>query len=448
MSAHPLSGHPAGALIKMTSEEAVSQNSALWKEALKYLPGGVNSPARACRPVGTEPIFAVKGQGSRIWDADDTEYVDYVCSWGALLLGHAHPRIVDAVQKAASRGSSFGMPTPWETALAKQVIDCVPSVEKLRLVSSGTEATMSAVRLARGVTGRDKLLKFEGCYHGHVDSLLVKAGSGALTLAIPGTPGVPREHVAHTLVAPFNDLGAVQEIMEKEGESVACIIVEPVAGNMGVVPPKRGFLEGLRQITAGVGAILIFDEVITGFRLAKGGYQELSGVAPDMTTLGKALGAGVPVGAFGGRADLMDGLAPDGAVYQAGTLSGNPLAVAAGLAGMDEISRDGFYFDLERRAAALERGLTEAISSSSVEATVNRVGSMLTLFFTRDKVDGYQAASSADTARFGAFFKAMRSRAVNLPPSQFEAWFVSSAHTDEDIEKTIEAVRGALSEVA
>jgi glutamate-1-semialdehyde 2,1-aminomutase len=419
----------------------------LWEEALKYLPGGVNSPARACKPVGAQPIFAVRGRGSHIWDADDAEYVDYVCSWGALLLGHAHPRIVESVQRAASRGSSFGMPTPWETELARGVVGSVPSVEKLRLVSSGTEATMSAVRLARGFTGRDKVLKFEGCYHGHVDSLLVKAGSGALTLAIPGTPGVPEEDVAHTLVAPFNDLGGVQEMMESEGQEVACVIVEPVAGNMGVVPPKPGFLEGLREVTARNGALLIFDEVITGFRLAKGGYQELSGVTPDLTTLGKALGAGLPVGAFGGRAEVMDRLAPDGPVYQAGTLSGNPLAVAAGLASLEEISHDGFYVALERRAAALERGLMDAISAGPVHAVINRVGSMLTLFFASDEVDGYDAASSADTARFGAFFKAMRARGINLPPSQFESWFVSSAHTDEDVEKTVEAARGALSEM-
>jgi glutamate-1-semialdehyde 2,1-aminomutase len=429
-------------------EKQLSQNSSLWKEAIKYLPGGVNSPARACKPVGTEPIFAVKGQGPYIWDADDAKYIDYVCSWGALLLGHTHPRIVESVKNAASRGSSFGLPTPMETELARHVTELVPSVEKLRLVSSGTEATMSAVRLARGVTGRDKVLKFEGCYHGHVDSLLVKAGSGALTLAIPGTPGVPQEHVAQTLVTSFNDIGAVQEIMDREGERVACIIVEPVAGNMGVVPPQDGFLEGLRSVTAASGALLIFDEVITGFRLARGGYQELSGVIPDLTTLGKALGAGLPVGAFGGRAELMNRLAPDGPVYQAGTLSGNPLAVAGGLASMGEILRDGFYPDLEARAMALERGLAEAISSSSVKATVNRVGSMLTLFFTPEEVDGFAAASSSDTNLFGAFFKAMRSRGVNLPPSQFEAWFVSAAHTDEDIERTIEAVRGAFSEIS
>jgi glutamate-1-semialdehyde 2,1-aminomutase len=398
--------------------------------------------------VGVDPIFVVKGSGSRIWDADDAEYIDYVCSWGALLLGHAHPKVVESVRNAASLGSSFGIPTPMEIELARQVAGFVPSVEKLRLVSSGTEATMSAVRLARGVTGRDKVLKFEGCYHGHVDSLLVKAGSGALTLAIPGTPGVPKDHVAQTIVAPFNDLGAVQEIMDRDGESVACVIVEPVAGNMGVVPPEDGFLEGLKSVTAACGALLIFDEVITGFRLAKGGYQELCGVIPDLTTLGKALGAGLPVAAFGGRAELMDRLAPDGPVYQAGTLSGNPLAVAAGLASMTELSTGGFYPALEDRAMALERGLIEAASSSAVDVTVNRVGSMLTLFFTREKVNGFAVASLANTDRFGAFFKGMRSRGINLPPSQFEAWFVSSAHTDEDIEKTIEAARGVLSKMA
>jgi glutamate-1-semialdehyde 2,1-aminomutase len=398
--------------------------------------------------VGVEPIFAVRGRGSRIWDADDRDYIDYVCSWGALLLGHAHPKVVESVQSAASRGSSFGLPTPEETELAKYIVRMVPSVEKVRLVSSGTEATMSAVRLARGITGRDKILKFEGCYHGHVDSLLVKAGSGALTLAIPGTPGVPREHVAQTLTAPYNDLGAVQEIMDREGADVACIIVEPVAGNMGVVPPKEGFLEGLKRTAADRGALLVFDEVITGFRLGKGGYQGLCGVIPDITTLGKALGAGLPVGAFGARAEIMDRLAPDGPIYQAGTLSGNPLAVAGGLASMREIIGDGFHEGLDERARSLEDGLVEAISSSSIDATVNRVGSMLTVFFTERNVDGYAAALTADTERFGAFFKAMRDRGVNLPPSQFEAWFVSSAHTEADVERTVDAVRAALSEIA
>lgn len=426
----------------------MSQNDKLWSEALEYLPGGVNSPVRACGPVAAPPIFAVRGRGSRIWDADGDEYIDYVCSWGALLLGHAFETVVKSVRETAGRGSTFGMPTPWETDLAKLVAGFVPSVEKLRLVSSGTEATMSAVRLARGATGRSKVLKFEGCYHGHVDSLLVKAGSGALTLSIPGTPGVPPEHVAHTTTAPFNDLDAVEEIMRSAGGDMACIIVEPVAGNMGVVPPAEGFLEGLREKTDEYGCVLIFDEVITGFRLGMGGYQEISGVTPDITTLGKVLGGGLPLGAFGGRADLMNNLAPDGPVYQAGTLSGNPLAVASGIATLGEISRPGFHADLDAAASLLERGLLECVASAAVPATVNRVGSMMTLFFTGGEVGGYSSACAADTNRYGAFFRAMRSEGVNLPPSQFEAWFVSSAHTEDDIGRTIDAARSALKRIS
>ncbi len=426
----------------------MSKNGELWNEALKYLPGGVNSPVRACGPVGAAPIFASRGSGSRIWDPDGNEYIDYVCSWGALLLGHAFPAVVESLCEAASRGSTFGMPTPWETELAKLVVTSVPSVEKVRLVSSGTEATMSAVRLARAATGRAKVLKFEGCYHGHVDSLLVSAGSGALTLSIPGTPGVPPEHVAHTLVAPFNDIDAFERVMDEHGDEMACVIVEPVAGNMGVVPPAEGFLRCLRERTAERGCVLAFDEVITGFRLGPGGYQEICGVTPDITTMGKVLGGGVPLGAFGGRADLMDRLAPDGPVYQAGTLSGNPLAVAAGIATMGEISKDGFYPVLESRASALQRGLLDAASSARVPAAINRVGSMMTLFFTGDEVTGYGSARGADAGRYGSFFRAMREEGVNLPPSQFEAWFVSAAHSDDDIERTVVAARSALSAIS
>jgi glutamate-1-semialdehyde 2,1-aminomutase len=398
--------------------------------------------------VGAQPIFAVKGAGSRIWDADGREYIDYVCSWGALILGHAFPAVVESVREAASRGSTFGMPTPWETELARRVVGMVPSVEKLRLVSSGTEATMSAIRLARGATGRAKVLKFEGCYHGHVDSLLVKAGSGALTLAIPGTPGVPAEHVAQTLVAQFNDLEDVDRIMHTSREEVACIIVEPVAGNMGVVPPADGFLEGLREIASKHGCLLIFDEVITGFRLGPGGYQEACGVIPDITTMGKVLGGGLPLGAFGGRADIMDHLAPDGPVYQAGTLSGNPLAVAAGIATLGEISQNDFHSALNSMASLLQSGLIDCMASAAVPAGVIRVGSLITLFFTGQEVTGYSSACSADTNRYGAFFRAMRSEGVNLPPSQFEAWFVSSAHTEDDINKTVNAARSALRNIS
>lgn len=422
----------------------MSNNRTMWIEAQEFLPGGVNSPVRACGPVGADPIFAVKGEGPRIWDADGREYIDYVCSWGALILGHAHQAVVGAVVEAAAKGSTFGMPTPWETELAGLAAGLVPSVEKLRLVNSGTEATMSAVRLARGVTGRNKVIKFEGCYHGHVDSLLVRAGSGALTLSIPGTPGVPSEHVAHTLIAPFNNAGAVEDILSGAGEDVACIIVEPVAGNMGVVPPEPGFLESLRSLATGCGCLLIFDEVMTGFRLASGGYQEIAGVTPDITTMGKVLGGGLPLGAFGGRAEVMDQLAPGGPVYQAGTLSGNPLAVAAGTATLKLIKKGGFYEDLEKKAARLENGLTECVARSNVPASINRVGSMITLFFTGEKVKGYASACGADVDRYGAFFRAMREEGVNLPPSQFEAWFLSAAHTEREIDRTIEAACAAL----
>jgi len=422
----------------------VPSNEDLWREALEYLPGGVNSPVRACGPVATGPIFAARGAGSRIWDAEGTEYVDYVCSWGALILGHAFLSVVESACAAVARGSTFGMPTAAETDLARRIARLVPSVEKVRLVNSGTEAAMSAVRLARGVTGRKKVVKFEGCYHGHVDSLLAEAGSGAMTLAIPGTPGVPPGHVSDTLVAPFNDLEGLDRVLAGSGGDVACIIVEPVAGNMGVVPPARGFLEGLRERADEIGCLLIFDEVITGFRLAPGGYQELCGVTPDITTMGKVLGGGFPLGAFGGRTEIMDALAPGGPVYQAGTLSGNPVAVAAGAATLDEVSRPGFHAELDGKAALLESGIGECLRETGTEGVVNRAGSMLTLFFTGSEVDGYASARSADTERYAAFFRAMRREGVNLPPSQFEAWFVSSAHTEDDIQMTLDAARRAL----
>jgi glutamate-1-semialdehyde 2,1-aminomutase len=425
----------------------MTKNETLWIEALRYLPGGVNSPVRACGPVGAEPIFAVKGEGPHIWDADGNKYIDYVCSWGALLLGHAFPDVVRSVRDAAVGGSTFGMPTPWETELAKLAAGFVPSVEKLRLVNSGTEATMSAVRLARGATGRNKIVKFEGCYHGHVDSLLVRAGSGALTLSIPGTPGVPVEHVAHTLIAPFNDAGAVEDILSGAGEDVACIIVEPVAGNMGVVPPKPGFLEDLRSLATDCGCLLIFDEVMTGFRLARGGYQEVAGVTPDLTTMGKVLGGGLPLGAFGGPAALMDELAPLGPVYQAGTLSGNPLAVAAGTVTLKQLEDGAVYGELEKAASRLERGLRECAADALAPTSINRAGSMITLFFAEEEITGYRSACAADAGRYGAFFRAMRSEGVNLPPSQFEAWFVSAAHTEDEIDRTVEAARSALRSV-
>jgi glutamate-1-semialdehyde 2,1-aminomutase len=416
----------------------------LYAEACRYLAGGVDSPVRAFRAVGQHPLFISRGQGSRIYDVDGNEFIDYVASWGPLILGHAHPRVVAALSEAATRGTSFGAPTELETHLARLVVEAFPSIERVRFVNSGTEATMSALRLARGFTGREKIVKFDGCYHGHADGLLVKAGSGALTLGTPDSAGVPAGAAASTISAPYNDLETLERIFTAHRGTIAAVIVEPVAGNMGVVPPRPGFLEGLRELTRADGALLIFDEVITGFRVAYGGVQELTGIRADLTCLGKIIGGGLPVGAYGGRADVMALLAPDGPVYQAGTLSGNPLAMTAGIATLTELRQPGVYETLERRAAALADGLAAAARDAGVPIVGTRVGSMFTTFFTDQPVMDYTSARRSDTRRYARFFHAMLEQGIYLAPSQFEAGFLSLAHSDEDVERTIAAARVAF----
>ena len=416
-----------------------AKSEELFRRAQELIPGGVNSPVRACRPVGTNPPFIVRGEGAHLFDADGNEYIDYVGSWGPLLLGHRHPEILAALEGALAVGTSFGAPTEQETELAAAITEAVPSIEMVRLVNSGTEATMSAIRVARGFTGRDLVVKFEGCYHGHVDSLLVKAGSGVATLGIPDTQGVPKAFADTTIALPYNDAGAVEEAFRQRGREIAALIVEPVAGNMGVVPPAPGYLEALREITERHGALLIFDEVMTGFRVAFGGAQARYGIRPDLTTLGKVIGGGLPVGAYGGRREIMSRVAPAGPIYQAGTLSGNPLAVAAGLAMLRHLkAHPEVYEVLERRAA-------EICAAVPAGMTVNRVGSMFTLFFTAQAVTDYESAKRSDTARFGRFYRAMLERGVYLAPSQFEAAFVSAAHTVEDVRRTVAAAREAFS---
>jgi len=407
----------------------------LFARAQKHIPGGVNSPVRAFRSVGGSPLFITRGKGSRIYDADGNEYIDYVGSWGPLLLGHAHPEIVAAVAEALASGTSFGAPTEREIELAELISEIVPSIEMVRLVNSGTEATMSAIRVARGFTGRDLIVKFEGCYHGHVDSLLVKAGSGVATLGLPDSPGVPKSFSDTTIAIPFNAPGALEEAFRSHGERIAAAIVEPVVGNMGCVPPAPGFLQMLRDITSRYGALLILDEVMTGFRVALGGAQQLYGIRPDLTTLGKVIGGGLPIGAYGGRADIMSRVAPAGPIYQAGTLSGNPLAVAAGLTMLRHLkSHPEIYTQLEARAAAICAGAPSG-------TTVNRVGSMFTIFFTTAPVTDYESAKRSDTARFAEFHRAMLDRGIYLPPSQFEAAFLSAAHTEPDIHTTVQCFR-------
>jgi len=413
----------------------ISRSAELLERARKTIPGGVNSPVRAFQAVGGAPPFIARGQGSHLWDVDGNEYIDYVCSWGPLLLGHCPPQVVEAVRQALESGASFGAPTEREVEMAEAICDAVPSIEMVRLVNSGTEATMSALRLARAWTGRDLIVKFEGCYHGHVDSLLVKAGSGVATLGIPDTAGVPKPFADTTIALPYNSAASLAECFEWYGDQIAAVIVEPVAGNMGCVPPEPEFLRALREVTSQHGALLIFDEVMTGFRVAFGGAQQRYGILPDLTTLGKVIGGGLPVGAYGGRRDLMSMVAPAGPVYQAGTLSGNPLAVAAGLATLRYLkAHPEVYTQLERRTALLAAAAPRG-------AIVNRVGSMITFFFTDAPVTDYESARRSDRVRFGAFFRAMLDRGVYLPPSQFEAAFVSAAHADEDIERTTTAMR-------
>ncbi len=417
----------------------------LYQRALKVIPGGVNSPVRAYRAVGGEPIFFRSGRGSRLVDADGHEYLDYVLSWGPLILGHAHPRVVEAVRAQVAVGSSFGAPTEAEVELAEAVCEALPSVKKVRMVSSGTEATLSAVRLSRGFTGRDAVVKMEGCYHGHVDSLLVKAGSGVATLGIPGSSGVPRAVAEQTFVLPYNDAQAARDLLRARGSEIAAVLVEPVAGNMGLVAPRPGYLETLREETSQAGTLLIFDEVITGFRAAYGGVQTLTGIEPDLTCLGKVIGGGFPVGAYGGRDDVMAHVAPDGPVYQAGTLSGNPVAMRAGLETLRAL-RDtpDAYARLEKTAERLEVGLKEAVREAGVRAQVARRGSMLTLFFTDRPVHDWAGASTCDTQMYASFFRAMLEEGVYLPPAQFETFFVSLAHTDSEIDRSIESARRAL----
>ena len=416
----------------------------LFERARRVIPGGVNSPVRAFRAVGRAPIFIRDAAGSVIADADGNTYTDYVGSWGPMILGHAHPAIIEAIREALGRGTSYGAPTEIEVELAEEIVAAYPSIERVRLTSSGTEAAMSALRLARGFTGRDRVLKFEGCYHGHSDSLLVKAGSGLATFGTPDSAGVPSDFARNTIVVAYNDASALKKIFEEQGSEIACVIIEPVAGNMGCVPPREGYLEAVREITAAYGSLLVFDEVITGFRLAYGGAQELYGVRPDLTCLGKIIGGGLPVGAFGGRADVMERVAPSGAVYQAGTLSGNPLAVTAGLAMLRALKELNPYGELERRSHMLEQGLRDAAGELGVAATINRAGSMMTTFFAEGPVMDVPTASKSDTDRYARFFRAMLDEGIYLAPSQFECAFVSLSHTDEVIERTIEAARTAM----
>ncbi len=416
----------------------------LFKKAAEIIPGGVNSPVRAFKSVGLPPRFIRSGKGCRVVDEDGNEFLDFVGSWGPLILGHAHPEIVEALTEAARKGTSFGAPTRREVELAEIITEMVPSIEMVRLVNSGTEATMTAIRLARGFTGRDKIIKFSGCYHGHSDGLLARAGSGAATFAIPDSLGVPEAVVEQTIVVPYNDPAAVQTQMELNSGRVAAVIVEPVAGNMGVVPPREGFLQALRDLCTRNGALLIFDEVITGFRVAAGGAQQLFGIMPDLTCLGKILGGGLPLAAFGGPKAIMEYLAPVGGVYQAGTLSGNPLAVSAGLTALKILRRDDPYSELERKSARLAAGIEGIFSGKGIPHTVNRMGSMLSVFFHPGPVTSYEEALAADREAFSTFFGRMLDNGVYLAPSAFEAWFVGAAHTDADIEYTLDAVAKSL----
>jgi glutamate-1-semialdehyde 2,1-aminomutase len=417
----------------------------LFERAQQVIPGGVNSPVRACKSVGTSPLFIARADGCRLWDADGQEYIDYVGSWGPMVLGHRHPEVIQAIGLALEQGTSFGAPTELEVELADLVVAAVPSVEKIRMVNSGTEATMSAIRLARGFTGRDVIVKFDGCYHGHADTLLVDAGSGVATLNIPGSPGVPKGVVQDTLSLPYNDIDALESLMTRRGDQVAAIIVEPVAGNMGMVPPREGFLEALRDLTAHHGSLLIFDEVMSGFRVAYGGAQERYGVQSDLTCFGKIIGAGLPVGAYGGRRDVMACVAPEGSVYQAGTLSGNPLAMAAGIAALKALGRPGVYEVLEARSQRLADGLAQAAAQSGIPVVFNRVGSMLGMFFNERPVTDFAEAKNCDLERFAAYYCRMLAEGIYLAPSQFEAGFVSLAHTEADIDQTVAAAARVLS---
>lgn len=414
-------------------------SEALFVKAKTVIPGGVNSPVRAFKSVGCDPLFIKQAAGCRITDADGNEYIDYVGSWGPMILGHCHPKVVEAIQQAAASGASFGAPTARETELAEMVCAAYPNIEKVRMVSSGTEATMSAIRLARGYTGRDKILKFDGCYHGHADSLLVKAGSGLATFGVPTSPGVPADFAKYTLTATYNDLEDVKQIVAANKGELACIILEPIAGNMGCVPPAPGFLEGLRAICDAEEILLIIDEVMTGFRVAYGGAQERFGVRGDLVCLGKIIGGGLPVGAFGGKQEIMNVLSPEGGVYQAGTLSGNPLAMSAGIATLQLLQEEGFYQQIEEKSAYLEKGLLDAASKSPLATCWQRVGGMFCTFFHQGPVNSFDDAVKSDTEAFGRFFRGMLDQGINLAPSQFEAGFMSVAHSQDDLDITIEA---------
>ena len=416
-----------------------SRSQSLFTEAQKLIPGGVNSPVRAFKSVGGNPLFISKAKGSKIYDADGNEFIDYVGSWGPMIVGHAHPKVNEALKKAIDNGTSYGAPTELEVTLAKMVIDAVPSIEMVRFVNSGTEDTMSAIRLARGYTGRDKIIKFEGCYHGHADYLLVKAGSGVATLGLPDSPGVPADFAKHTLTATFNDVNSVKALLEANSGQVACIIVEPVVGNAGCIPPKEGFHEGLRRLCTEHGALLIFDEVMTGFRVAFGGAQARYNIKPDLTCLGKVIGGGLPVGAYGGRKDIMQKIAPAGPIYQAGTLSGNPLAMTAGIETLKILKEPGVYDKLEETSRYLCDELSKLAKKHNQPSTLNRVGAMFTSFFSSQEVRDWNTAKTSDTAKFGRFFMGMLERGIYLAPSQFEAAFTSLAHSKEDVEKTLKA---------
>ncbi|RUM46822.1 MAG: glutamate-1-semialdehyde-2,1-aminomutase [Desulfocapsa sp.] len=420
----------------------------MFEKAKEVIPGGVNSPVRACKSVGRNPVFIQKAKGSKIYDVDGNEYIDFVCSWGPMIHGHAPDEIIDAVKEAASDSTSFGAPTTKEMALASMVVEAVPSIEKVRFVNSGTEATMSAVRLARGYTGKDVIVKFDGCYHGHADSFLIKAGSGVITLGIPGSPGVPEDIVKNTISIPYNDEGILEKTLREKSDSIACVIVEPVAGNMGCVPPSKSFLQKMRDLTAELGIVLIFDEVITGFRLSYGGAQEFFGIMPDLTCLGKIIGGGLPVGAYGGKTEIMDQIAPDGPVYQAGTLSGNPLAMAAGIANLRMLRQENFYKDLNDKAEFFADGLVKAAEVAGVPVTLNRVGSLMTGFFSTEPVTDFASAMKSDTDKYAAHYRQMLEKGVYLAPSQFEVAFISAAHTTEELEKVLEMTEWSFKKLA
>ena len=422
-----------------------AKSLAAWQKSQQFIPGGVNSPVRNFNKVGGNPLFIQRGKGSKVYDIDGNEYIDYLASWGPLILGHAHSSILEAIQGAAENGTSFGAATALETELAELIVDACQSIEIVRLVNSGTEATMSAIRVARGYTGRDKVIKMAGCYHGHVDSLLAEAGSGVATFSIPECMGIPADFTRHTLVVPFNDADAVRTVIEANPDQIACLILEPIAGNMGVIPPHDGYLQELREITAEHGILLIFDEVITGFRVAYGGAQSLYGVTPDMTCLGKIIGGGMPVGAYGGKKEIMESVAPLGDVYQAGTLSGNPLAVSAGIAMLKALSEPDVYDQLETRAAALAEGLQAATKRYSIDAWHSRVGSMLMFYFTDETVTDYEGVQTADTEHYASYFWNLLEKGVYVAPSQFETGFVSLAHSEADIDQTIRAADEVLS---